>query len=265
MEESQDSSFQEKAMEILESGNKKCKWCERSFKDEKLYQKHILHQTCIKPNYRTNCIVCEAMFETKKELELHQLTMEHFAKVCNMDSSVDYKWKKNNTSNIKKNDENFKIQYQDDTVEAFEIAESTHQNIIPPNTSANPNINSANPNINITNESQINTSQDRNNVVKGNNAIMEKRAKIMNHLVKLRGNERSMETFIGILSKLSPDDFDGLEKAIALHSELSPEEKGLFIRGLKQFAVKLATLFKSGQKQFNGIAISDILSKIMNR
>ena len=249
MEESQDSSFQEKAMEILQSGNKKCKWCERSFKDEKLYQKHILHQTCIKPNYRTNCIVCEIMFETKKELELHQLTMEHFAKVCNMDSNITYKWKKQDGNTPKKNEENFKIQYQDDTVEAFEIAPPPTLPISPKND--NPPSQPSNPVI-ITTQATL-------------NPILEKRAKILHHLVKLRGNERSMETFIGILSKLGPEDFDGLEKAIALHPELTPEEKAIFIRGLKQFAVKLATLFKSGQKQFNGVAISDILGKIMNR
>jgi hypothetical protein len=79
--------FLESVQSVIESDNipktYKCLVCNRAFKKETLYNEHLLTQTCISDNHRTNCIRCRIFFDTRTDLAAHILTPEHRVGITN--------------------------------------------------------------------------------------------------------------------------------------------------------------------------------------
>ena len=250
----------------------KCINCNRVFKTENAYNKHVRSQVCISTKDKTYCSTCDKLFKSREELDNHLLSMEHYECINNLANIKPLK-KDNklynldpvlNNSDVEKMNKvdigtNITIIYNDDNIIRQEIKINTESvSGISDSTSSIVNINNSNNSIN--SNAEVSTINNSNNVVLESND--ERKKKIIDFLISNANTKESSKNFLKLLNKLSIEDYNGLNNCIIKSNEIPVLAKQQYIKTIQTFINLLIKKKTKGESKHNGYDIQDIVTAI---
>ena len=250
----------------------KCINCNRVFKTENAYNKHVRSQVCISTKDKTYCSTCDKLFKSREELDNHLLSMEHYECINNLANIKPLK-KDNklynldpvlNNSDVEKMNKvdigtNITIIYNDDNIIRQEIKINTESvSGISDSTSSIVNINNSNNSIN--SNAEVSTINNSNNVVEESND--ERKKKIIDFLINNANTKESSKNFLKLLNKLSIEDYNGLNNCIIKSNEIPVLAKQQYIKTIQTFINLLIKKKTKGESKHNGYDIQDIVTAI---
>ena len=250
----------------------KCINCNRVFKTENAYNKHVRSQVCISTKDKTYCSTCDKLFQSRDELDNHLLSIEHYECINNLANIKPLK-KDNklynldpilNNSDVEKMNKvdigtNITIIYNDDNIIRQEIKINTESvSGISDSTSSIVNINNSNNSIN--SNAEVSTINNSNNVVLESND--ERKKKIIDFLISNANTKESSKNFLKLLNKLSIEDYNGLNNCIIKSNEIPVLAKQQYIKTIQTFINLLIKKKTKGESKHNGYDIQEIVTAI---
>ena len=214
-----------------------CKYCNKKFKKQQQFDEHSKKQPCLRPQFKTNCLVCDILMETRADYERHILGRDHFNRVAGL-TNRDFKWQPASKNKVKQ--AAFTINYENDTTESFEVKEDEEHPEPPAPTET----------------AEVPPMPTRDEI---------RKRQIINHLDKIKASSDPGATFYKLLSKLTLADYDGLYIYIAREPSLSDPEKKFFIGIIIKFIRDLETLLQKGNSVFEGKDIRQIIVNLSNK
>ena len=256
----------------------KCINCNRVFKTENAYNKHVRTQVCISTKDKTYCSTCDKLFQSREELDNHLLSMEHYECINNLANIKPLK-KDNklynldpvlNNSDIDKMNKvdigtNITIIYNNDNIIKQDIIINTDSvSGINDSTSSIVNINDSisNSNSNVSNNAEVNTISNTSNVIV--ETTDDRKKKIIDFLISNANTKESSKNFLKLLNKLSIEDYSGLNNSIIKANDIPVLDKQQYIKTIQTFINLLIKKKTKGESKHNGYDIQDIVTAISN-
>ena len=250
----------------------KCINCNKIFKTENAYNKHVRTQVCISTKDKTYCSTCDKLFDTREQLENHLLSMEHYQCINNLSSNIKPLKKDNklynldpvlNNNDIEKMNKvdigtNITIIYNNDNI--------IKQEIIINNESDNNTSTSSIININSNSSGSINSNTEVNTINNQSNVVVEssddRKKKIIDFLISNANTKEYSKNFLKLLNKLSIEDYNGLNNSIIKCNEIPVLAKQQYIKTIQTFINLLIKKKTKGESTHNGYDIQDIVTAI---
>jgi len=248
----------------------KCTNCNRIFKTENAYNKHVRSQVCISTKHRTYCNTCDKLFESRDELDNHLLSMEHYECINNLANikplkkdnklyNLDPVLNNNDVEKMNKVDigTNITIIYNNDNIIKQEIIINNNSVQSFDNaTSSIINLNSSNVSSNV----EVNSISDTSNVVV--ETVDDRKKKIIEFLISNANTKESSKNFLKLLNKLSIEDYNGLNNSIIKNNDIPVLAKQQYIKTIQTFINLLIKKKTKGESKHNGYNIQDIVTAI---
>lgn len=250
----------------------KCSSCNRLFKTENAYNKHVRSQVCISTKDKTYCSTCDKLFQSRDELDNHLLSIEHYECINNLANIKPLK-KDNklynldpvlNNSDVDKMNKvdigtNLTIIYNNDNIIRQEIKINTESiSEISDSTSGIVNINNSNNSIN--SNTEVNAINNTSNVSVESNDNRKK--KILDFLINNANTKESSKNFLKLLNKLSIEDYSGLNNCIIKSNDIPVLAKQQYIKTIQTFINLLIKKKTKGESKHNGYDIQEIVTAI---
>ena len=265
---------------IANNNNKleyKCINCNRVFKTENAYNKHVRSQVCISTKDKTYCSTCDKLFQSRDELDNHLLSIEHYECINNLANikplkkdnklyNLDPVLNNNDIEKMNKVDigTNITIIYNNDNIIRQEIKINTESvSGISDSTSSIVNINSnsnSNSNSSINSNAEVSTINNSSSVVLESND--ERKKKIIDFLISNANTKECSKNFLKLLNKLSIEDYNGLNNCIIKSNEIPVLAKQQYIKTIQTFINLLIKKKTKGESKHNGYDIQEIVTAI---
>lgn len=251
----------------------KCANCNRLFKTENAYNKHVRSQVCISTKDKTYCSTCDKLFQSRDELDNHLLSIEHYECINNLANIKPIK-KDNklynldpvlNNSDVEKMNKvdignNITIIYNNDNIIRQEIKINTESiSGISDSTSSLININN-NSNSSINSNAEVSTINNTSNVVVESGD--DRKKKIIDFLINNANTKESSKNFLKLLNKLSIEDYSGLNNCIIKSNDIPVLAKQQYIKTIQTFINLLIKKKTKGESKHNGYDIQEIVTAI---
>jgi hypothetical protein len=252
----------------------KCINCNRIFKTENAYNKHVRTQVCISTKDKTYCSTCDKLFDTREQLEDHLLSIEHYQCINNLSNikplkkdnklyNLDPVLNNNDIEKMNKVDigTNITIIYNNDNIIKQEIIINNESNN---NTSTSSIININNSNSNsscsINSNTEVNTINNQSNVAVESSD--DRKKKIIDFLISNANTKEYSKNFLKLLNKLSIEDYSGLNNSIIKCNEIPVLAKQQYIKTIQTFINLLIKKKTKGESNHNGYDIQEIVTAI---
>ena len=251
----------------------KCANCNRLFKTENAYNKHVRSQVCISTKDKTYCSTCDKLFQSRDELDNHLLSMEHYECINNLANIKPIK-KDNklynldpvlNNSDVEKMNKvdignNITIIYNNDNIIRQEIKINTESiSGISDSTSNLININN-NSNSSINSNAEVSAINNTSNVVVESSD--DRKKKIIDFLINNANTKESSKNFLKLLNRLSIEDYSGLNNCIIKSNDIPVLAKQQYIKTIQTFINLLIKKKTKGESKHNGYDIQEIVTAI---
>jgi uncharacterized C2H2 Zn-finger protein len=251
----------------------KCNNCNRLFKTENAYNKHVRSQVCISTKDKTYCSTCDKLFQSRDELDNHLLSMEHYECINNLANikplkkdnklyNLDPVLNNNDVDKMNKVDigTNLTIIYNNDNIIRQEIKINTESvSGISDSTSSIININN-NGNCSINSNTEVNAINNTSNVAVESND--DRKKKILDFLINNANTKESSKNFLKLLNKLSIEDYSGLNNCIIKSNDIPVLAKQQYIKTIQTFINLLIKKNTKGESKHNGYNIQEIVTAI---
>jgi hypothetical protein len=253
-----------------------CNNCNKLFKTEKSFLRHEKLQLCYNQLKRTYCDACDISYDTRKEYEVHMISLAHITKLKAISgyietievnevptiNTADPYLNENDIKTINnKNNIGFTINFKNSKVQTVNIVAKKPQNKSPTNQITSTD------STGLVKQSQQPTAQPLQQQSQQNREVIQiipsqRQAKILLFLEKLKDVNTCGTKLMEILdNKLHIDDYRNLQSLISQSKIINSSMKQIYVETINKFTMALVKLKNKGTTIYND---KDIATLVMN-